>query len=192
MKSINDIAHCSIINAICPYEYDCNVCRLYNDFEEAMEKARKMEESQKGVRMTEQEAIKVIKNLVFCGLCTTGPCADCERKQAKEVALVALEEIRQYRAIGTVEEIQERLEECANYEAIGSVEECREAVEKQKPKPPITYQGTNGSDCPICGAIVRGIKDPLLEIGAVNADKLWIGVNQMVNEFVATSQREER
>ena len=91
--------------------------------------------------MTEKEAVSVIKKMNFCGLCTTGPCVDCERKQAKDAALSALEEIQQYRAIGTVEE-------------------CREAAEKQKPKMPVTYQGTNQSDCPTCGAIVRGIKDP--------------------------------
>lgn len=56
--------------------------------------------------MTEQEAIKVLKRLVLCGICTTGPCEDCERKQAKDVALQALEEIRKYREIGTVEEIR--------------------------------------------------------------------------------------
>ncbi len=56
--------------------------------------------------MTELEAIKVINKLVFCGLCTTGPCGECERKQAKDAAVVALVEIQQYRAIGTVEEIK--------------------------------------------------------------------------------------
>lgn len=55
--------------------------------------------------MTEKEAIRVIKKLNFCGLCTTGPCGDCERKQAKDTVLSTLEEIQKYRAIGTVEEI---------------------------------------------------------------------------------------
>lgn len=49
--------------------------------------------------MTEQEAIEVLKHLNFCGICTTGPCEECERKQAKEAALIALEEIQQYRNI---------------------------------------------------------------------------------------------
>ncbi|MCI9142567.1 MAG: hypothetical protein HFH87_08095 [Lachnospiraceae bacterium] len=55
--------------------------------------------------MTEQEAVKIIKRLNFCGLCTTGPCGNCERKQAKDTVRSALEEIQQYRTIGTVEEI---------------------------------------------------------------------------------------
>ena len=45
------------------------------------------------------------------------------------------------------------------YEAIGTIEECREARRKQEPIRPITYQGTNRADCPVCGATVRGIKD---------------------------------
>lgn len=35
-----------------------------------------------------------------------------------------------------------------------------DALEKQIPKEPITYKGTNGADCPCCGARVRGIKEP--------------------------------
>lgn len=34
------------------------------------------------------------------------------------------------------------------------------ALEKQIPKKPITYKGTNRADCPICGATVRGIDNP--------------------------------
>lgn len=56
--------------------------------------------------MTEQEAIKILKRLVLCGTCTTGPCEECERKLAKDAALSALEEIQKYRTIGTVEELQ--------------------------------------------------------------------------------------
>lgn len=53
--------------------------------------------------MTENKAISVIKYLNFCGICTTGPCVDCERKQAKDEALSALEEIQRYREIGIVD-----------------------------------------------------------------------------------------
>lgn len=100
--------------------------------------------------MTEQEAIKVLKRLVLCGICTTGPCDQCERDLAKKAALAALEEVQQYRAIGTVEEIKRMqkysalakkhdtigkvIESCAEYEAIGTVEECREAREKCEAK----------------------------------------------------------
>ena len=58
-----------------------------------------------------------------------------------EAAIKALEEVQQYRAIGTLEE-------------------CLAAVEKQEAKKPVTYKGTNRADCPICGATVRGISKP--------------------------------
>lgn len=57
--------------------------------------------------MTENEAVEKIKDLSDRGYPT--------RREAKEMAISALKEIQQYRAIGTVGE-------------------CREAVEKQKPK----------------------------------------------------------
>ena len=51
------------------------------------------------------------------------------------------------------------LEELQQYRAIGTPEECRAAV-KQKAKKPVTYKGTNRAECPICGATVRGISKP--------------------------------
>lgn len=64
----------------------------------------------------------------------------------------AIEHVKQYRQIGTVEELKaaskylrlvkkhgtvgKTIEECAEYEEIGTVEECREAVEKQTAKRP--------------------------------------------------------
>ena len=35
-----------------------------------------------------------------------------------------------------------------------------DAVQKQIPRKPITYKETNRADCPVCGATVRGIKEP--------------------------------
>ena len=82
--------------------------------------------------MTEHEAIKFLTgyldSVVYKEKCV----------EAHKLAINALEEVQQYRAIGTVEE-------------------CRAAVEKQKAKKPVTYKGTNIADCPICGATVRGI-----------------------------------
>ena len=87
--------------------------------------------------MTEQEAIAVLKRD-----------DDSMRKGyfcindfiAIEVAIKALEEVEQYRAIGTLEE-------------------CRAAVEKQKAKKPIIeYEQTHDCvteiewKCPVCGA----------------------------------------
>ena len=66
--------------------------------------------------MTPEDAIKIINNEcenTFLLLRTTNEFADALAESIK-----ALEEVKQYREIGTVEE-------------------CREAVEKQKPKKPL-------------------------------------------------------
>ena len=63
-----------------------------------------------------------------------------EQKNAFEMAIKVLEDVQQYRAIGTLEE-------------------CREAVEKQIPKKPVEIKPTdkllNGYfSCPMCGGWV--------------------------------------
>lgn len=116
--------------------------------------------------MTEQEAIAIIKkNYPKCCKMVNGRYeggfddTDCELGQAFNIAIKALEEVQQYRAIGTMEELQTMKEhggftgiELANiaamqmklkeYEAIGTPEECRTAREKQIPKnpTPIDYE----------------------------------------------------
>lgn len=94
--------------------------------------------------MTPEEAIKIAIHCLdvqaeyeVCEECDIyGNChTDC--KDAAVVAIKALEEIQQYRKIGTVEE-------------------CREAVEKQKPKKPrLNYKpkffGRATYTCPRCG-----------------------------------------
>jgi hypothetical protein len=99
------------------------------------------------ITMTENEAIKYIQRDVhFIDQMIEhdkgfDPKADINRylnsKTAYETAISALEEIQQYRDIGTVEE-------------------CREAVEKQKPKKPkLNYKprflGKATYTCPKCG-----------------------------------------
>ena len=102
--------------------------------------------------MTENEAIKILDTEKHClknstkGLCKIN-CGECKenipiayQEKTYEVAITALKEIQQYRAIGTVEE-------------------CREAVEKQKAEK-IEYETNavfnNGfghyrmGKCPIC------------------------------------------
>ena len=72
--------------------------------------------------MTENEALEILNN----------ESEDISKVQvALYVARKALEEIQQYRAIGTVEE-------------------CRATVEKQIPKKPV-YQGEH-EKCPTCGS----------------------------------------
>lgn len=90
--------------------------------------------------MTENEAIKELETSIdLAKMCIQ----NYERKneiQGYEMAIKALEEVQQYRQIGTVEE-------------------CREAVEKQTAKKP-DYEGDGFSDgqlvydtwiCPCCG-----------------------------------------
>ena len=90
-----------------------------------------------------------------------------------ELAVKSLEEIQQYRAIGTVKEIKireaqaKRLSEgyltnlgiLREYQSIGTPEECRYAAEKQKVKKPIIkYKRTKDCltevewKCPTCEA----------------------------------------
>ena len=99
-----------------------------------------------------QKAIDTLNHLVLCGSCTTGPCKDCDRKNAKDTAIQGLKELQQYRQIGTVDE-------------------CRAAREKQMPKEPLKRE-VGGERlrreflcCPICGkrlfdiAYLNGKKD---------------------------------
>ena len=98
--------------------------------------------------MTENEAIKVLVTQKQCidksssGQCKIN-CRDCKKnipivyqEKSYEVAISALEEIQQYREIGTVEE-------------------CREAVEKQKAKKCVqdTCPDHMHYKCPTCGKI---------------------------------------
>lgn len=106
--------------------------------------------------MKNSDAIKILKMVEAHGILT---------KEAKELAIKALEEVQRYRAIGTPEELKSLKENGAftgmelaqlvamqmslrEYEKIGTVEECREAVEKQTAKKPLHKR--NGHYCPIC------------------------------------------
>ena len=93
--------------------------------------------------MTESEAIEKLKNMRLFMQITD---ENSEHKfpqdyyKANEMAIRALEEVQQYRAIGTPEE-------------------CRAAVEKQKAKKPIMKQYFEDLEdeclcCPTCGEIL--------------------------------------
>ena len=120
--------------------------------------------------MKDQEAIKYLKdanrNNQMVGILPKSDIGKC--------LINALEEIQQYRAIGTVEKIKEELDHLRNdndcqglyftleerqdlarqhreleeYRAIGTPEKCRAAVEKQKAKKPIR---NDKCTCPSCG-----------------------------------------
>lgn len=110
--------------------------------------------------MTESEAIKELQQYV--GL----PFEMDVLEEAAKMAIQALEEVQQYRAIGTPEELQdmknnyfEALSDWRQYRKIGTLEECRTAREKQISKKPIMKQYFEDSEekylcCPTCGEIL--------------------------------------
>lgn len=90
--------------------------------------------------MTENEAsvrLEVIRAGLLSGIDAKIVSSE-ENIKAITVIINALEEIQQYRAISTVEELQEMKKDFAEalsdwrqYRKVGTLEECRAAVEKQ-------------------------------------------------------------
>ena len=126
--------------------------------------------------MKENEAIEILKNnypktcRMVNGRYQGGfDNVESDFGQALTMAISALKEVKQYREIGTVEEIKSvkkyidlkrrcgtptnTIDVCAEYIAIGTVEECREAVEKQNQKPLDFYGDSEDGKllCPNCG-----------------------------------------
>ena len=88
--------------------------------------------------MTESEAIKEFQQNIDM------PFGSNISREASELAIQTLEEVQQYRTIGTLEELQdmksdyfEALSDWRQYRKIGALEECRTAREKQIAKKPI-------------------------------------------------------
>lgn len=90
--------------------------------------------------MTEQEAMEVLSDFdKQVSAKADGAYQSTIGEMACKVAIKALEEVQQYRAIGTVEE-------------------CREATEKQRAKKPLGGADVNGNEyaiCRECSAILR-------------------------------------
>ncbi len=91
--------------------------------------------------MTEEGAIKEIRENMLCDYCIAG-CDECDiescsNKDAFSVAIKALEEVQQYRKHGlTVENVLDNMCDLAaaenlieEYRAIGTPEECRKSVD---------------------------------------------------------------
>lgn len=93
------------------------------------------------------------------------------REEKANTILTMIEELKQYRAIGTLEELKttmqyvrlakahrtvgKAIEECAKYEKIGTPEECKIAVEKQRPRKPINPDDDYGTfKCPNCNGLI--------------------------------------
>ena len=148
--------------------------------------------------MTEKEAIENIKNYIrkcnytwtvesifgeytkhingsYVSYTAMDVIGNCHRSLEK-LSIKALEEIQQYREIGTVNEVKEAMafyrnmkessmreiiEKCAEYEKIGTVDECREAREKQKPKKPEYYGDLEDGKilCPDCQEDLFDLKE---------------------------------
>lgn len=94
--------------------------------------------------MTEQEAIKRIRYRIETASDIAGRGVDGKAFEDLEIAIKILEEIQQYWAMGTVEELKRMEEEWLYsvsdmvelrvYRNLGTVKELREAREKQVPK----------------------------------------------------------
>lgn len=113
--------------------------------------------------MKESEAIKEFQQNIDM------PFGSNISREASELAIQALEEVQQYRAIGTPEELQdmksdysEALSDWRQYRKIGTLEECRAAMEKQIPRKPVhdgcfdsegiwhEWNGVNGRPYDLC------------------------------------------
>ena len=101
--------------------------------------------------MKESEAIKEFQQNIYM------PFGSNISREASELAIQALEEVQQYRAIGTPEELQdmksdyfEALSDWRQYRKIGTLEECRTAREKQIPKKPDFTEDKEFVLCPCC------------------------------------------
>ena len=106
--------------------------------------------------MTENEAIRDLQYLIEEYSVYPPETGVSATVGSLQYCITALEEIQQYRKIGTVDQIRSYLKkiikEVRQYREIGTVEECREAREKQKPKPPKEANGEYGYYiCPTCG-----------------------------------------
>lgn len=111
--------------------------------------------------MTPEEAINVLlENVPKCCKMIDGRYRggfndwDCDMGQAIRLAVLALQDIRNYRNIVNKtdrNELAKIIDEWLEYSKIGTVKECREAVEKQKPKKPHrNYKKFSGLWCK-CG-----------------------------------------
>ena len=131
--------------------------------------------------MTENEAIKEFNKMIGDRMKTKRGISE-KQHELFQIAVDSLEEIQQYRTIGTVERFQQLSEqfkphttdktscperhcnkcdkyrkEAERYQAIGTVEECQEAREKQRGKKPILStpcKSINYYLCPNCKKIL--------------------------------------
>ena len=92
--------------------------------------------------MTTEIALHCMKSAICEEVCEECPMygevgTDHCEDDAHRLAIQAIEEIQQYRAIGTVEEIQSKLEA---YRELGTMEEFKDLKEKNTPYKPQEYE----------------------------------------------------
>lgn len=133
--------------------------------------------------MTEQEAIKILNSKLHLDCKVAEAMGELE---AREMGIKALEEVQQYRELGTVEELKhlkELNEDCTikhltgecSYNETGCSgcigrEKIRKALEKQIAKKPIYKKGFfNAWRCPICDEVVGEFSNYCNSCG----QKLW-------------------
>lgn len=119
--------------------------------------------------MTPEEAINVLlENVPKCCKMIDGRYQggfndwDCDMGQAIRLAVLALQDIRNYRNIVNKtdrNELAKIIDEWLEYSKIGTVEECRETIEKQKPKKCVKDSCPDHTHykCPSCGKIELSI-----------------------------------
>lgn len=120
--------------------------------------------------MTENEALEYLKSSKR----KSNMLGILPRSDIGNSIIKALEEVQQYRAIGTAEELQdmksnyfEALSDWRQYRKIGTLEECRAAVEKQTakrpriignamicPSCPRCFKSASPTYCPSCGQMI--------------------------------------
>ena len=124
--------------------------------------------------MTEQDAIKNINTYIYSELESIPK----QLLESLKLACFTLKEVEQYRAIGTVSELQDLviginaladsqfsaadmaklvndMKSLYEYRKIGTPDECLAAVEKQKAKKPIEPDEEYGTfKCPNCGGLI--------------------------------------
>lgn len=107
-------------------------------------------------------------------------------RHLRDFAETFLEEVQQYRAIGTPEELQdmknnyfEALSDWRQYRKIGTLEECRAAMKKQKPmtvveKTILPHIGGSVGSCPKClGRPLREYDNPYCPECGQKLDWYW-------------------
>ncbi len=131
--------------------------------------------------MTENKAIEWLRAISATQNQSSHSESLSDRKEALYMAIQALEENQQYRAIGTVKGYERAIEssienynlykeykaKVQEFEAIGTVEEFKNAVEIIRPRKP--YKGSFGTIlCSLCGEKVGQMVTKTIKEGCMN------------------------